>query len=424
MVLFGLLLTGCQKSSSSSSGSSTPSGSTTAAPSAKFVAKTSGSPASLLEHLRKLETRYQNADQVDLEVSRANRREFSRAVEGTADAILALPNPPKEIRMQGVGAKLASLEMRIELDPKAFDQLLAFADTLEKEEPNSEFAKRAAFERFRSITELCEGVYPDPRVRLQKAIEAILRFARFDPVTPEALPMLMEHAMRAETSDLPKEAEAIYRCVAERYPNEPLVKFAEGAAYRVSQRGKVLEGIAGKDFDGKAVKLEDLRGKIVMIDFWASWCAPCMKEMDTLREMHHVLKPMNFEILGICLDEDPRQGEYAIAKTKMDWPQIYDKNEGGTPNSALAMRFGIDRIPIKLLIDPEGKLVSSGFNAESLQQPLRNQLAQVIVKKSEEQKKAQAAEKAKAAGKSGQSKDSEPASKPAEPQPEAPAAKK
>jgi thiol-disulfide isomerase/thioredoxin len=105
--------------------------------------------------------------------------------------------------------------------------------------------------------------------------------------------------------------------------------------------------------DGREVDLEKLRGKGVLIDFWASWCGPCMMEMPKVKAAYDKLHPQGFEIIGINLDEDKDQMQRVLAKSNMTWPQSFDGKKWDGP---LVERFGIMSIPTVWLVDKRGVL--------------------------------------------------------------------
>ena len=105
--------------------------------------------------------------------------------------------------------------------------------------------------------------------------------------------------------------------------------------------------------DGREVDLEKMRGKVVLIDFWASWCGPCMIEMPKVKAAYEKLQPQGFEILGINLDEDKAQMQRVLTAANMTWPQCFDGRKWESP---LVSRFGIMSIPTVWLVDKRGVL--------------------------------------------------------------------
>jgi len=105
--------------------------------------------------------------------------------------------------------------------------------------------------------------------------------------------------------------------------------------------------------DGREVDLEKMRGKVVLIDFWASWCVPCLVEIPRIKAAYEKLQGKGFEIIGINLDEDRAQMQQVLTAAKITWPQCFDGNKWEGP---LATRFGIMGIPALWLVDKRGVL--------------------------------------------------------------------
>ena len=125
------------------------------------------------------------------------------------------------------------------------------------------------------------------------------------------------------------------------------------------------------DQNGKKIKLSDFRGKYVLIDFWASWCGPCMREMPNIVKLYKECKGKNFEILGVSLDSKKEAWLGAIKKNNMKWPQVSDLEMWSTAPVKLC---NVTAIPYTVLIDPQGKVVALDLRGEKLIQKVKEVL--------------------------------------------------
>ena len=105
------------------------------------------------------------------------------------------------------------------------------------------------------------------------------------------------------------------------------------------------------------------KGKYVLLDFWASWCPDCRKEMPALVELYAACKDKNFEIVGYSLDKDKEAWKKGIEDLNITWPQFSDCDFW---NSQGAKRYAVQFIPLTVLIDPEGNIIERGLNMDEL----------------------------------------------------------
>jgi len=146
-------------------------------------------------------------------------------------------------------------------------------------------------------------------------------------------------------------------------------------ALRIATFKKTQEGVEAADFsqpdvDGKIVKLSDYKGKYVLIDFWASWCAPCRRENPNLVKAYEQYKSKGFEILGVSLDKASDKAKWikAIQDDKLTWKQVGDMK--GWENDA-AVQYEVKAIPMNFLIDPNGKIIAKYLRGEELDAKLK-----------------------------------------------------
>lgn len=151
--------------------------------------------------------------------------------------------------------------------------------------------------------------------------------------------------------------------------------FGKQVAERIASVKKTQEGVQAADFSqpdvtGKIVKLSDYKGKYVLIDFWASWCAPCRRENPNLVKAYAQYKDKGFQILGVSLDKAADKAKWikAIADDRLTWTQVGDLK--GWENAA-AQLYEVKAIPMNFLIDPTGKIIAKELRGESLDEKLK-----------------------------------------------------
>ena len=111
------------------------------------------------------------------------------------------------------------------------------------------------------------------------------------------------------------------------------------------------------DREGNPVTLSALRGSLVMVDFWASWCKPCRASMPGLKELYAKYHDKGFEILGVSVDSDAEAWKKAVAEDETPWIHVIDASQGKTRSTVAAELYGVRAIPTFFLLDKEGKII-------------------------------------------------------------------
>ncbi len=149
-----------------------------------------------------------------------------------------------------------------------------------------------------------------------------------------------------------------------------------GSARRLGLLGNLLE-LEGKLLDGTEFDWAAYRGKVVLVDFWATWCGPCIAEAPNVRAQYDAYHDLGFEVVGISLDTKQSALEAYIKKEKVPWANLYQDGAGW--KHPMAVKYGIRSIPSVFLVDRDGKVVS--LNARGAELP--KQLSKLFNSKSD-----------------------------------------
>ena len=133
-----------------------------------------------------------------------------------------------------------------------------------------------------------------------------------------------------------------------------------GAARRRELVGKPLE-ISGTQVDGGHFDWTRYRGKVVLVDFWATWCGPCLAELPNLQKNYQAYHGKRFEVVGISMDDDRQALETFLEKEKLPWVTLHD---GGWDDSPLATNYGIMGLPTIFLVDKAGKVIGTDIKGD------------------------------------------------------------
>jgi len=203
-----------------------------------------------------------------------------------------------------------------------------------------------------------------------KWLEELAAFVKAHPTAPDAAEALLQMGIADEFGGSEKEALDRYEMIVKNFPDSISAKKARGAARRLQSVGKVLS-LSGAALDGTAVALESLRGRPVLVHYWATWCEPCKVDIAQIRELYAKYGPKKFAVVGIALDSDKGQLTKYLAGKPIPWPQLH---EAGGLDGRLAEELGVLTLPTMFLLDAEGKVVDRNLVIADLEKKLETLL--------------------------------------------------
>ncbi len=201
----------------------------------------------------------------------------------------------------------------------------------------------------------------DQAVGIENRIESLLLK---NPQEPRALTFQLASAGLMLRFDQERGLERLGQLV--KSPDPDLAAAAAVQLKKAHMIGKPLN-LQFTAIDGSSVDISGLRGKVVLIDFWASWCPDCIRDTPTVRTIYQKYKDKGFEVIGISLDKDQQAMSNYIAKKLIPWPQYFD---GKGWNNDFAIQFGVREIPQLWLINQRGEVVATDILADQLEAKL------------------------------------------------------
>jgi peroxiredoxin/predicted negative regulator of RcsB-dependent stress response len=166
-------------------------------------------------------------------------------------------------------------------------------------------------------------------------------------------------------------AREVYTSLLARFSESPnLRQKVQAELKRLDRVGKPAPAFAAEDIKGKPIRLAACRGKYVLIDFWATWCAPCVSELPRLQAAYRTYHDAGFEIIAVSLDENKTAAADFVKVRDLPWPQLHNASS----SADLVDAFGVITIPATYLIDPEGTIVRLDLRGKTLDETLRRLL--------------------------------------------------
>ena len=252
--------------------------------------------------------------------------------------------------------------------PDGIDRLKSLLERLEKDKVAP---ADIAYVKFRYMTaaytsSLQEGQGKD-FVKIQEQwLKDLEAFVADYSTSDDAAEAMLQLAIAQEFAGKEDEATKWFDQIVKKFPKHELAKKAAGASYRLNSVGKSLS-LKGKTTEGRDFDVASLKGKVVLIHYWSTWCEPCKADMEQLKALQAKYAKQGFALVGISLDSDPQILADFLKTKKLTWPQLY---EPGGLESRLADELGVLTLPTMLLIDKQGKVLNRSISVGELDKEL------------------------------------------------------
>ncbi len=168
--------------------------------------------------------------------------------------------------------------------------------------------------------------------------------------------------------------DSLAQILNEKYPNRFYIEdlLASIEKTRATAIGQIAPEIALPNPEGEVVPLSSLRGKVVLVDFWAQWCKPCRMENPNVVKAYHKYKDKGFTVYGVSLDRSKDKWLQAIEEDGLTWTHVSDLQYF---NSEAARTYGVEAIPFSILLDREGRIIAKNLRGSALDKALAEYFA-------------------------------------------------
>ncbi|HEY0175855.1 MAG TPA: TlpA disulfide reductase family protein [Pedobacter sp.] len=254
---------------------------------------------------------------------------------------------------------------------KVYDEMLAFeketGETVMRINRNANLAVQKGTEEQQKDPAFIKAIDVTVQRKRAERKDKLLLFAKNHPASDFSVQALTEAlgGYKVPVSTVQPIFNTLSENVRTTYAGTSLEKLLNAGS--ITGIGAKAPVFTQNDVNGKPISLTDLRGKYVLLEFWASWCHPCRAESPNLLKQYKLYKDKGFEILSVSVDNDRSRWLDAIAKDGLTWLQVSDLK--GWDNEARKL-YGLSGVPGNFLISPEGKIVASNLTGEKLNKKL------------------------------------------------------
>jgi thiol-disulfide isomerase/thioredoxin len=274
-----------------------------------------------------------------------------------------------EWRRQLADSLIAALQ--VEPAPATEQRLKQLADSIREEDADSPLVSYIAFRQLSAdYSRKIQQPGSDFAAVQKEWLEQLEQFVTDFPKSEDTAEALAQLAVGMEFAGKEDDAKKYYQKLADTFPESPSAKRGQGALKRLELDGKPL-ALKGADLRRGTLDIEKLKGKVVLVQYWATWCEPCKADLPRLKEIYGKYRSKGFEVIGVSLDNDKAEVSRFVQSAGLTWPILF---EPGGLDSPPAAQYGIIALPTQLLVDAEGKVVSRTVTVSQLEDELKKLL--------------------------------------------------